>query len=231
MKRIVASIPCFALLTCLVIGVVSQRNELAKLQSEYDRTLSSLSGIGFDADAAPPQPPSQTGPFDNNGPSSELLRLRSEINRLAGQKRMLANVEQENQRLQLELRKKPTSAPGSIPLPPGYIKKSEAEFAGYSSPEATIQSFLWAIKTKDFERLKQAFRPDLAESFDARIAQTQSADAIFKEAESLPGMRVVNQERISDQEIVVSIEVIPGDEPARVTFTKVNAEWKIAGGI
>ena len=43
MKRIVASIICFALLTGLVIAVASQRNELAKLQSQYDRMLSSLS--------------------------------------------------------------------------------------------------------------------------------------------------------------------------------------------
>ena len=51
-------------------------------------------------------------------------------------------------------------AAGGIQLPPGYIRKSEARMVGYSTPDDTLQSFLWAIQNRDLTNVLQALAPD-----------------------------------------------------------------------
>ena len=88
-------------------------------------------------------------------PSLEVLRLRSQVGQLERRKRELAAVTEESKRLQAQLSTKATNVTSGVALPAGYIRKSEAKYAGFGSPEDSLQSFLWAIEHRDLRTLMQ----------------------------------------------------------------------------
>ncbi len=162
----------------------------------------------------------------------ELLKLRAEVSRLESRKRELAQVRAENERLRVQLASRGTNVPGAAALSAGYIRKSEAKFAGYATPEDTIQSFLWAIHNRNASSFLGALGPEAAKQLEARMQSPSSTEVFFKEADSLPGMRVVGKEAGEDSEVVLMVEIMPGTEsPARLRFKQFGGQWKLVGGL
>ena len=98
-----------------------------------------------------------------------MLRLRNEVHQLTGRQRELAGERDENERLHAQVAARATNAPAADGLPPGYILRSKAQFLGYSTPEDTIQSVLWAMQNRDFTNLLQAMTPESAKKLQAQV--------------------------------------------------------------
>jgi hypothetical protein len=224
-------------LVCLaaVWGVWSQQNQLARLRAEQqqvmaqvaaktERSVSPGTSDTGDASSVTPPPALVVTP--------ELLRLRSEVTRLSERRRELAGERAENERLRAQLASRGTNAAGGIRLPSDYIRSSEAQLVGFSTPENTLQSMLWAMHNHDLTNLLQAFEPEKAERFRTRVSQSpQAVEEFFSQARVLVGMRVVRrQPATGDGSIALEVEIIPDASGPAITFRQFEGQWKIVDG-
>jgi RNA polymerase sigma factor (sigma-70 family) len=117
--------------------------------------------------------------------------------------------------------------------------KSPFTFAGYATPEAAIESMLWAGNQGDFNKFKAACTPEQRERFENKMAG-KSADQIRREAiawsNSLIGYQITQKELISDDEVHLHIHATPSAEGLRsgkviVVMRKIGNEWKQAGDL
>lgn len=219
-------------LVCLGAGwaVIAQRQDLEHLQVERQAQLTALS-----QDSAAPTPggakPAEAGsaPAQEES-SSELLQLRSEVTRLTQRKQALANVQAENEQLRMKLAYRATNAsPGTL-LPPGFIRKSQAQMVGFNSPQDTIQTLLWAIHNRDSNTFLQSLAPEAAAIMQARFQQPgHSFEELFRGSEALAGMAVVEQHQLPDGSIEVKVQMGPSDVFSEgIKFRQVNGQWKLA---
>ena len=162
---------------------------------------------------------------------SELLRLRSQATQLAARKRELAGVQGENERLHAQLASRSTNSPAGSTLPPGYIRRKEAQWVGLSTPENTMQSFLWAIQNQDVASFLRTLTPESAQKMLPQGGDPEAwiVRKSFKEASIIPGLRVVNQEPQPDGSIEAQLEIVPGQssEQQNVRFRQIDGEWKV----
>lgn len=155
----------------------------------------------------------------------ELLRLRGEATRLRDRVRQLSGLRVENEKLRAQLNAAgPTgAAPG---LPAGYLRRRDAQYTGYGSPEATLQSLLWAIEHRDTNILLAAFDADHSQAM--RDALTQAGtEEFWKETRIIPGWRIVARESVANDEVDLKVEFVPGDTPQSMRLKRVGSEWKL----
>ncbi len=220
------------ILVCLAAlwAVIAQRQELGHLRMSHQAQITALA-----QDTAAPAPsevkPAEPAPGPApEGSSSELLQLRSEVTRLTQQRQALAGVRTENERLRTQLASRGTNAPPGMAMPPGFIRKSQAQMVGYNSPQDTLQSLLWAFQNHDFNSLLQAYTPEAAQSMRARFQQPgPSIEALFHDADSVVGVALIEQKQLPDGSIEAKIQAGPGEvSPHRTIFRLVNGQWKVA---
>jgi hypothetical protein len=222
-----------AFVSCLVVisaaavwAVLAQQHELTSLRAEQQLQTTTHPQPG-ESSVSPPADTANR-PASNGGAPAELLRLRDDITKLTRQRDTLANVRAENERLRAQVAARGTNARSGAALPPGYIRASEARMAGYRTPQDTIQSFLWAVRKHDVTNLLEALIPVSAQQF----LQTHGAangEEFFKQAEALPGLRVVSQKTLDDGSIEMQLEVIPGVPMETIRFQQIDGEWKMSG--
>lgn len=225
----------FLVVVCLTTlwGVWRQRSQLAGLRAEHQQLLAQQA-TSADGAASPgtaeaagatsgtPQPALVVTP--------ELLKLRSEVTRLTERQRELTSVRAENERLRAQLGSRGTNGPGAFQLPPGYVRRSEARFVGYNTPEDTLQSVLWAARSHDLTNILQAFAPEVAEQIRAQAGESpQSLEDFWSKSAGLVGMRIVSRKpEASDGSVTVEVQVAPGETNGEVTFRQINGQWKMA---
>jgi hypothetical protein len=219
-----------ALITTVAM-VGRQRQLLADLHSQVQALQSRAEAL---TNEAPAETEAPVAAAPQTGPSLELLRLRSQVGQLERRKRELAGVTEENKRLQTQLAAKATNAPGVVALPAGYIRKSEAKRAGFGTPEDSLQSFLWAIEHRDLPTLMQFFGPDQAKQMASEVERRGSAEDFFKDKDTgaLPGFSIIGREQKDDSTIVLSVQIVPGDEPAnqKMRFKQIDGQWRLVPG-
>jgi hypothetical protein len=215
-----------------VFAVLSQRQALIALRAQIDQTpdrslvLDRLAtpSIAVGKEADNPAPLSEPD-------SHELLRLRSEVTRLTARKRELAAVSEEALQLRSQLARNQTNSSSGIPVPPGYIRKSLAQFVGYSTPENTVQSFLAALQNHDVANVLRAFSPDEASGMTSRLSSSPSAERdFFKGADSFPGMSIHHREDLPDGSVELQVDFIPGLPSEKLHLRNFNGEWKLLEG-
>ena len=112
-------------------------------------------------------------------------------------------------------------------------------FAGYATPEASVQSMLWAGSIGDFKKFLAACTPEQVERFANKMAG-KSDDEIRREtiawANALVGYRITQKEVISADEVHLHIHAKPSAEALHsgkviVIMKKIGAEWKQSGDV
>ena len=116
-------------------------------------------------------------------------------------------------------------------------ESSSLAFAGYATPEASIQSSLWAGSIGDFKKFLAGCTAEQAERMKTRMAG-KSDDQIKREAiawaNSLTGYKITQKEVISDDTVHLHIQAKPSPDGLRtgkvsVIMKKIGNEWKQAG--
>jgi len=159
----------------------------------------------------------------NQEEQMELLRLRGEYARLHQRQRELAPLQAENKALLARVAAaQANEKPGAVAVPPGYIKRKDARFAGYGTPEAALESSFWAIANRDTNTLLHIM-PQIAHVFFGAEAEKS-----WKEAGILPGFRILKNEPRSDSRVSLTIEMLPGDERI-IEAHKNGEEWQLDG--
>jgi len=209
-----------------LIGTVVQGRKISDLRAEREQLASDDHGAPTQLLADGPKTQARK-PVAADSPSLERLQLRSEVNRLMSRRRELLTVTNENARLRSQVAVSRTNAATAVALPPGYVRKSEARFVGYSTPENTVQSLLWAVQNQDFTNMMTAFTPDVAGQMRKQLERT-GGDEFFKNAGVIPGMHIVSQATALDGSIEAEVEIIPGQPlPDKMRFRQINGEWKL----
>jgi hypothetical protein len=199
--------------------IITLRAEQQRLgaESEQPRQLASLSS---------PTPESSANPSQPATVSSELLRLRGEVGVLTRRRRELDGVERENERLRLQFASTPSSNAPGPKLSPGYIRKNQAQMAGYNSPEDTLQTFLWAMANHNYQAILDALSPQAAQQFATNMPVAQSSNLFHEVDTTLPGLGVVGRKDLPDGGVELTVEMAPGiAQPMR--FERLNGQWKI----
>jgi hypothetical protein len=227
----------FLVVACLATlwGVWGQRSELAGLRAAHQQLQAQLA-----ARANSPASPAtaeaagsgSTRPQAALVVTPELLRLRSEVTRLTERRRELAGVRAENEALRARLTSRGTNGTGGSELPTGYMRRSEARFVGYNTPDDTLQSLLWAVQNHDLTNVLQAFTPEIAARLRAQVDESpESIEDFWQKSVGLIGCRIVSRETDpSDGSITAEVEVVPGQSGPRPTFRQINGQWKMEGG-
>jgi RNA polymerase sigma factor (sigma-70 family) len=114
---------------------------------------------------------------------------------------------------------------------------SPFSFAGYATPEASVQSMLWAGSIGDFKKFLAACTPEQTERFMNKMAG-KSDDEIRREAiawaNALVGYKITQKEVVSDDEVHLHIHATPSAEALHsgkviVIMKRIGTEWKQAG--
>ena len=210
----------FLLSILAIAGVFVQRSRLASLSLQLDQLIQARRNL---AGARMSEPIKQEGagnPAAVNSGSSELLRLRNQVSQLNSQLRELGAVTVENQRLREEISKRGANS---------YIRRSEAQMAGYNTPADTVQTFLWSLQHHDVKTLLESFTREGSSMIDGTAGgDGRSIEHFFQQAEALVGIRLGNPEQLPDGSIRISGQVGPGLPELNLRFEKVAGQWKIA---
>lgn len=110
-------------------------------------------------------------------------------------------------------------------------------FAGYATPEAAIQSLLWAFSTGDVENLKAGFTENEMEKFHRMNIAGKSDDEVKQflkaRANVIAGYKITQTEVISDSEVHLHVHFRPSAELRRentiIIMNKTGKEWKNGG--
>jgi hypothetical protein len=135
-------------------------------------------------------------------------------------------------------------AAGTATVSVHYIIRARAgsgpfAFAGYKTPEAAVQSMLWAGSRGDFKTFESACTPEQIERFDRKMAGKLD-DEIKREsiawATALIGYKVSQKEVISEDEVHLHIHATPsvdGLHSGKVVLVmkKIGNDWKQAGDL
>ena len=118
--------------------------------------------------------------------------------------------------------------------------ESTFTFAGYSTPEATVQSLIWAASTGDIENFLAGFTPQEGERFRRKIVAPKSDDEIRRRAialaKGMTGYKITQKEMISEDEVRVHVvapaspEGLPGGSTI-IIMKRIGGEWKRDGEI
>lgn len=220
------AVACLATLICLLV----QGRQLATLRAE-EQDLVSKSRLAEATSRRSPMaaPTPETSELRvAASPSFELLRLRSEVNRLRTRRYDLFSVTNENVQLRAQLRDRATNTPTATALPPGYILRSQAQYAGCNTPEATMQSFLWALQNRDFNILLQTLTPESIPKMESQVRQGgNSTNEFFNQAAVLAGMAILERRQLPDGSIMAKVQIVPGIPPEKIRFQPIGGQWKI----
>lgn len=226
----------FLVVLCLATlwGIWGQRSQLAGLRADQQQLLAQLAtraggsaspGTGevIGASSETPQPALVA--------TLELLRLRNEVTQLSERRHELDRVRTENEKLRTQLASRGTNGQAGIQLPPAYLRKSEARMVGYRTPDDTIQSLLWALRSRDLTNLLQVFTPEMAEELRDQIRQSKRpVEDFFRGTEAVPGMAIFSRKQLADGSLELAVEIVPGLPSAPISMRQVGGEWKIDKG-
>lgn len=181
--------------------------------------------------------PPETEPLEplNAEEQSELIRLRreqTELNRRLGE---LAGIEQQHAQLSRQLataRANPNSL--SAVVPPGFILRSKARNVGQATPEAAVETLLWAIQNRNQTALLNIFTLESGQQFMAQLV-SQGAEAFWQELGVFPGFQISAKTPQADGSLRLELSLVPGamgagesPPPWSVTARQIDGRWRLS---
>lgn len=114
--------------------------------------------------------------------------------------------------------------------PGGQLSKgvpSGLAFAGYATPEATLQTECWAMSKGD----AKLFLDGMTSEKHRQMEDSVMAKGGGMNASQITGFKILNKENISADEIVLTVRFEGGDNrdgEQKMRLQRLNGEWKVA---
>lgn len=164
--------------------------------------------------------------------NKELPAIRNEIRQLRSRKGELAEARAEHQLL-LARQKAAGGQSEAGALPAGSITQAALADSGLASPEATVQTFFWAMCRGNLERLAECCsgRPALRAGEESAEKLEQAKDmlqvigleapgqtteelrqGLVAQTRCFPGYRITSQKALSADEVEVGVQCLDGGE-------------------
>lgn len=172
----------------------------------------------------------------------DLAKLRGEVTQLRTTTRDAEKLRAENQRLKTENQQlRGASATAAVhatpvtPTPePGNFPREAWTMAGYASPESALVSALWSMQQGNpkqyFESLTPEEQLNMSKVWEGK-SQEEIAAKHKGDTAKITGMKVLNTQEISPDQVVMSVYIGGMDRAEKVSLKRVGNEWKFGGYI
>jgi hypothetical protein len=169
--------------------------------------------------------------------SRELLRLRGQVGILRQQTKELGSAREENRQAHATLetaQKSQVAAGPKSAATADYWPQDSWTFKGYGSPDATLQSSLWAANNGDLKALMASVTGDLQKAIEEDLKGKSETEAQVKAMDEVMGfksVRILNRETRGDDVTVLSIEMEgpTGTRRETMVLKRIENDWKLAG--
>jgi RNA polymerase sigma factor (sigma-70 family) len=190
-----------------------QVDQLAQFRAENDR----LSNLVVQAKSQPL----------SDEQFHELIKLRGEVGGLRRQQKELEKL-----RAQLTASQ---SAPAPKPVTSAPVQdfpKESWAFAGYASPEATLQSWTWAMSKGDKQAMLACLTPERQKEwgklFEGKTDSELAAEGISGSSK-ITGYQILNRIPISEDEVLLEAGMNGDKNGHKLKLKKIGGEWKVDG--
>jgi len=155
--------------------------------------------------------------------NQDLPRLRNEARQLRRAAQELDGLRAQNQRLLAQNQNAANSATAPA-LPPNFIARTALYDAGLTTPEATVQTYFWALCQGNPERIRQclangAMIPNQVQSAQSR----QLADQMSH----FPGFAIVEKNQIAADVMEVGLQSSANGPVMKMKLRQMGNEWKL----
>ena len=226
-SRSIVTIGLVVLCGTALLGVFAQEGQVSALRAEQKWLESTKQVQRPAAETVVPASPTQEVP-------REVLQLRAEVARLSQQQRELASAQPDNDRLRSQLENRRTNSAAAKASLAGYTRISEAKWLGYSTPENTLQSFLWAKKNHDLSKYLEALTPDKADEAKEMLQNsTRTPEQLFGDKELPPAYRIAKRQERDPmvdgrfEYTEFEIQIAPDIPTETLTFQQIEGQWKL----
>jgi hypothetical protein len=161
----------------------------------------------------------------------ELPKLRNEVRQLRQQRTELDRLRNENGKLATQISSR-TNRPKLAQME-GYVAKEKWTQAGFATPEATVQSFFWAVVNQDTSYFAQCMAPKMKQEFDRQFAgkSPEEQQKVFGDGMAalgrMGGYRIAGTEYVSENKVVIGIEAAAGGHVIKMPLERIGNEWKL----
>ncbi|MBI4657523.1 MAG: hypothetical protein HY735_01530 [Verrucomicrobia bacterium] len=160
--------------------------------------------------------------------NEDLHKLRNEVAQLRKQKVELESARGENQRLRLA--KASREQLDHLSGLPGYVPNGAWADAGFSSPEATVRTFFWALREGKFERMLDCMAPAVREQAGGGLTQPTEKERqeVGGAMRQVPGYRIAEKKALTEDEVILELQApLFGDRTVKMPMKRFGAEWKL----
>ena len=161
----------------------------------------------------------------------ELPKLRNEVRGLRVEKRELEKLQGENERLAAALKTAPKTGAPRVSEAEGFVVKEKWSKAGFATPEATVQTFFWAVANKDLGALAECAAGEARKKMEQELQQSITAgrfEESFEPIAKMQGFRIAEKKQISETKVELGIQAATGGRIMPMRLQLVNGEWKLA---
>ena len=216
--------------------LVTERGRVAALRTENERLRGELAAAQRSIDSIKAQQNRELEQLRTE--VSEVHKLRNEVTQLRAGAKTTEQLRAENQRLrgadrQLQAAPKAgTTPPATVPQE-GYYAKENWAFSGYATPEAALQSVVWAMREGDTKTILAAVTPEemarMQSEWAGKSEAEISADA-KQGTEKINSIRILDSRAISEDEVVLNVYAAGGeDKIQKISMKRLGGEWRMAG--
>jgi hypothetical protein len=205
-------------------GLEQQLNRMAGLMARN----AELSNALVQARSSPPVPQED---------ARELLRLRGEAGVLRQQCRELEAARNDNHQAHAAFARRTqgqASATAAAGATADYWPRDSWTYPGFSSPDAALQSCIWAANNGDVKVLLAGATGDVRNSMDNDFAGKPGEEASIRAMDEVMGLksvRVLSREPQGNDTVVLAAEFEDRNEThtSKLLIKKVGNEWKLSG--
>ncbi len=234
----ISNFVALAVVAGLAIALAAQREARIKAETEHgalEQQLVTLRGlVAENAGLSNIVAQASAGKALPEDESGELLRLRGEVGALRRQTADLDGALAENREAHAAA-EPGTNAVKGVPTADYWPRDSWA-FAGYATPDAALQSSLWAANKGDLKTVAAAATGQLRDSLEAGLAEkseTEMSTRLMDEVAGVQSIQVLDRAVQPDGTVQITavFQERYDTRTTKVILQKVGGEWKIAGGM
>lgn len=171
--------------------------------------------------------------------NQDLLRLRTELRKLRPLTNDVASLQRQISKMAegnpaLEAITNTTALTSTNLAPPEiYLAKEDWAFAGYSNPDAAIESVIWAGSQGDLDTFLASLTADgrakLEEQAQKQNKTPQDMVSDLKQAfTQFTGFKVTEQTILPDDSVMMRVFLDGANVTERFFFKKIGDEWKMS---
>jgi hypothetical protein len=224
-----------AIVIGLAIGVAIEHNARLRVSAEHkalelqlDQMASVIAANAQLSNRVALATTPQSLPDDQ---SRELLRLRGEVGLLRQQAGELETVRAENRQAHTVLE---SSQAAKAAATADYWPRDAWAFTGSASPDAALQTSLWAASSGDLKALTATATCDVLKEMEEEFAGKSETEASTRAMDNVLGIksvRILNREVQGEDTVVLTaaIESRTDAQTGKLVMKKIGNEWKFSG--